>query len=492
MRTMFGPRGDSGIVTDVPVVQEPKPASQVAPPAPETETPLPGAALAPAAAAPAPAKQPAKPKVAKPKATPRASQPPPTDDDERDAMLARAGARGAAEALNATGRQANDDIPVHVELSEDEQERINVMMMMGRKDPKQADLADRTIKFWQEEEAYKNKWQKANPDKKFNIDDEEHAEWYEKHEPQFDEREYKRAEKALDKERQDNRLREHELRLKADIEESQRMQSEEGQLKAISDSAIGALIGLVDPELEAVVKVGDKVVVSEETWAKIAESSPTTARVLRREADFLGRKILELERLDRYPGVYHPNEKNPLHVAIIQLALRKEDEILKLPPEKQKFNGRDFIDQARFDQKINKIREDRTLSVKEKQQKMQAVGARYWTLSSAHVKQFLIGEARARATKKIAEFREVIAEEEKVRSRKAGNSPQPGQGQSPGAGSQQQPAQPPAAQPQPAAQQQRRAAPSTVTSADRMPGAGGANGSGKISTEDHLRTAGIL
>jgi hypothetical protein len=145
---------------------------------------------------------------------------------------------------------------------------------------------------------------------------------------------------------------------------------------------------------------------------------------LRDEAEFLGRKVRELERLERYPRTYMPDERNPLHAAIAARILRAEDEIMALPPKEQLHEGRKFIPQSEYGRLRHQIIADKKMKDPEKRQALRELADRHWMLTNDIVKTLVIDQHIVRAKKIIARANK-IEERLKKRSGVAAGNPTP-------------------------------------------------------------------
>ncbi len=394
MEVMFGKDGAKGVVATPP----PEPPKELPVEDKAKETP------------PAPAKAP------KPKATPRRNKPattPPTVDlGERDRIVADAAVRGAALAMKDKGQDATDELSKKVELTPKNREIIEAMTYLGNKDPRYATLAERTLEFIQKtEKEYIEKWQKDHPDEEYDPKDKQHDEFYDKHEPQFDEEALDAARKDMEKEallaqtrdETDRKLRAE----RAQTEEIERRKTEAGAVEAAATDAAIEMVKQIVPEADKYFTVDGKVVLTDEAWEKFAEDHPAMADDLRDEAEFLGRKMKELERLNRYQKTYPPDQANALHRAIGQLLIASEDKILELPPAKQVHNRRTFITQAQYGEKYNAIVSNKKATPDQKRESLRQLAGSTWMLSQADMRQLLIDQHVKRSQKIVGKAQKI-------------------------------------------------------------------------------------
>lgn len=158
-----------------------------------------GDAPDPAKAISTPENDPAKETEKKPVKKP--VPPKPKDEDMADKI----GSRIAAENEKLLARiqkpdNSRQEKPTqHVELSEKESEDNHlreVFATMASMNPYNTELPKQFETFLKAESAYQTQWQKENPGEKFNADD--HADWYEKNQPDYDTRQFNRAEAHLE------------------------------------------------------------------------------------------------------------------------------------------------------------------------------------------------------------------------------------------------------------------------------------------------------
>lgn len=406
MQTFFGPHGDEGIkaLKDEPAAPPEGQPAVTTPPATEVPPVVEGQP----AATPAPAKAAAKPKKAK-----RAE--PTEDDEERMKRVAEeAASRAVEKAAPAPPPPAPTVVPAaELELDDEEKEQLVVLKEMGQRDPRYKDLADRTMKFWKAEEDYIKKWQKDNPGQQFDAA--QHEDFYKKHEPQFEQSEFRKTERDLMRKQITEDVKrdvtsETGVQIARDKFE-RRWKEEQPEINQVADSSVIQLVTELDPELVKVMEVDHEVTVSDETYAKIQEHDPVAGRVLKREGPFLQRLMIEIERLDRYQQFYQPDPNNGLHREICYAAIELEEKIASLPKEDRMYDGeigdeRMFMRQGEWNKKLSTI-EASKVSPAEKAKQRKALDEQFWVLEAAQVKQAVAARIGRRVKEKIAEFREV-------------------------------------------------------------------------------------
>jgi hypothetical protein len=447
MQSFFGSGGANGVVDPPPSQAAPTPVAKPASPEPDPKP-------TPAAATPAPAKKP------RPTATPRKPSAPPTATTPTGPTLDDV-ARVASEAA--------DDVP-ELELSDIDRDMLVTLEAMGSLDPKRyGDLAERTKKFWAEEQKYKDKWEKEHPGQNYDQEADEHQEFYSRHEPQYDERTFKVAEKRVierDIEAKQNARKQREREL---AEEKARQEKESTEISTAADSTILEIISMVVPDVAKFFKSEDEAVaITKESWEKLAEEDPAAAKAIRRPLEFLGKQLVEFERLMRYPDTYQFNPDNDIHVELSRILLRKEAQIKTLKPEDQVHEGRVFATQEEWNEMVNNLRVNKGMSRDEKKQAFDALTRRYWTITPDYHRDLVVASARRKVKDKLSDYREVEEATKKKVKPAVTPAPQPTPTAAAPAAA---PAPTPAPKPTPA-----HKPPTIATSSDRMPAASGGGG----------------
>jgi hypothetical protein len=370
--------------------------------------------LAEEAKAAASAATPAKPKRVAKKVTP---EPAPRVDDDTVARVASETAARTVAAMKDQQPPAPKAGDVQLEglnLDAKEKRVIERMQIAGRQDPKFADLAEKTLKFWKVEQDYIAGWKAKHPDEPFKMED--HAEFYNKNEPQFDQDDF---EDAVTKAREENIRREAREEGKAEATKvannlrfETRWRDEAPAIDKVADESVAELITDIDPELAKLLTKDNEAVPMPEALARITEKDKIVGKVLTRESGLLARMVREVERLDRYApsGHYKPDPKNPLHSMIFEAALNLEETIAALPKEDQVFSDSDsrtFIRQNDYNAKIQQIIDADTMTDTAKKQALKEFEAKHWTLDATDVKNAVKATVFRRVQEKIAEYREV-------------------------------------------------------------------------------------
>lgn len=277
---------------------------------------------------------------------------------------------------------------------------LKTLALMEQQDKQYAGIADKTIKFWADEESYKAKWEKTNPGAKFNPDDEEHEEFY-KNEPQFNQDDFDAAKSDVAKYEATREMRIEQAERADDEAEVTRHKKESPTIAKAAKAGVAKLITDVSPELGKL--VGGEL--TDETWAKLEDEDPAAAVVLKREGEYLQRKLEEFERLNRYQRTYRPDPKNRLHQDIARVIMDSEDKIASGPKEEQLFNGKQFVPQAEYHRMAWEIHQ--TLKGAERKAALKKLDETHWMLQPDDVKDIIIAEHKRRSAQKIKQARTI-------------------------------------------------------------------------------------
>lgn len=361
-----------------------------------------------------------KPKKVAKKKEPEAPPAPRVMDEEAITRVAsETAARTAAEVLKVKEPAAARNIELDgLELNEEDKERIAEMQLAGRANPKFADLSERTMKFWKLEKDFIEQW-KANPDNRGKtFDPAEHEEFYAKHEPQFDNAEFKKTVRQAERDALKAELK-NEVSAEANKEVSKlrfetKWKEEAPLIDKAANDVVAQLVEDIDPELAKLLQVDNETVVSPETLDKIVAQDRLAGKVIVRESGYLARMIREVERLDRYPEHYQGDRQNPLHVTIFKAALDLEERIENLPKAQQVFDAekgdnRMFINQGDYNRRIDKIQSSDATPA-EKKKELEALNASTWTLDKEDVKDAVKRFIVRRVKEKVAELREIVGD----------------------------------------------------------------------------------
>lgn len=422
MKVFFGEHGDKGIeLEDAPA---PETAPIVDKPPKEGEVGPDGKPVEKAPETPPPAPEPeAKPKRVTKKKPVEAPPAPPArvDSDTITRVASETAARTAAEMQK---KDKSDDAPPvdksldGVELLPTEQRFLARLKMAGEVNDKLKDAHNRQVKFYSEAQKYRTQWEAKHPGTAFDPDDEQHKEWYDAHEPEFDRGEIEdgviefreKKLKAELKAEAEGRLNQVEQKRSFET----RWKEEAPIIDKAANESVAELVADVDPELAKLLSVDGETSVSAATFDKIEAKDKIAGRVLKRNATHFARAIVEVERLERFQGYYYfDKQHNEVHQQIDKAVNEMEHSILALPKEDQLYDpdngdnrtfmrGHEYWGKASEIHKSNKTPEQKEAAWNE-------LNSKHWSLEKEDVKDAVKRLFLRVVKEKISEDREIVA-----------------------------------------------------------------------------------
>lgn len=303
------------------------------------------------------------------------------------------------------------EAPPAEDLDDDDQETIDALARMEREGKAPKGIVDRTKKFWAAEAEYITKWQAENPGQQFDIDASEHSDFYEKHEPAYDEREFKKAQKLNLKEGIKREVAD-EVKKETAAEEFQRKQREQGPRTAAAAH---------DAMKEMVAQAGFKdemtrdgaLVLDKEVEAQIDKASPHARAILVEEAELLTAQVAEIDKIKAFGDKYElkpdfsVKTKSGAHVLVHRMitdfAETLEGEMAKLPPESTMREGRRFVTNDQFAAQLDGILKSQATNTA-KQSAIDKLVSNYYTLGWDDIQAALIAKHSGRAKTRIEQL----------------------------------------------------------------------------------------
>lgn len=223
--------------------------------------------------------------------------------------------------------QVSNDTVAEPSSDEDAHTKAVVAVMAER--PGNAHLVNELEAFYGKEKQYKAAWEKGNPGKKFDPESTDHAEFYDKNEVKFDDKEWDRAEAKL----------EARTEVRREFERKQQAEKDEQNFRNTETAANTTVKGAVKEMVQAALpEVKD----FDGDFNKLAEDDPFAARVLSENAQALDTLITESHRLFTPELRTRPDLNNPVHKVLLHNVYNYENEIAAQPADKQVQNGRKF------------------------------------------------------------------------------------------------------------------------------------------------------
>lgn len=313
----------------------------------------------------------------------------------------------AAENEPEPAREADPARPeaVPADLSDENRDTLEVLAEMESGNPRYQGLGRAVQKFWKAEEQYRGQWQAKNPDEPFNPEDPAHNDFYRKNQPQYTPADYKIAARAIIEKgaatrAEQNLRKEWEPKFKK-IEAEARLREAQPQIANSVGHAVEDIFKAA-PDFEKLVEPGN---LSEEAVAKMAEINPVIHHHVTEEAEYVMGVVSELEKLHLLGEHHEFNASQAQRLssgrviyphALINDTFRELEERLSKAPKADRLDeGRDFLTNAHFTERVEMIRAGRT-SVEAKKRALAQLKADYWVISPEHVRQRIIDQSRAR------------------------------------------------------------------------------------------------
>jgi len=259
-------------------------------------------------------------------------------------------------------------------LTAKDKSKLAVFKEMAKSNPELATLPGQFEAFVKAEKDYVAKWTAENPGKKFDPTADDHSEFYDEHEPQYDPDEYVEAKASMiARDTVDSRL-------KADREKS------EQAARTASIEQRGVALAKESADELAAAVAGEGI-----TLKKLEAEDPFAFREVKRASEEMATIAKEAVRLFSPDSTTPLDPKNPVHGVLFNRLLAYEGEIQRLEPEdrvKAGPNGRplQFATLADF------------------QEMSAAQQAKHWTLAMEPVamKSLLVRDLAAEVNKEIS------------------------------------------------------------------------------------------
>lgn len=335
---------------------------------------------------------------------------------ETVSAAAEAGARAGAQAVIESNRAESKNVDPELELDSEDNETLDAIRHLEASKALAAGTADRTIEFWKKEAAYMDAWNKANPGKEFNPNDEENQAWYSKHEPVVNEKALAKAKRDL-LQMETARIAKEEARkeFQPEIEKMKFERNLEKRLPEIDQAADQAVIDLViaaSPELGKLLEKNGKKVLDSETQEKIEAEDSVAYQIISEESEELRVLSTQLDLLTSFPQHYqfNPNMKVQLdsgrkiypHRELVEYIATLETNIAKLPKDESERDGKAFIPQPAMIDRETAIQNSKTMSPEQKKAAFRDLHARTWTVTPDDIRRGLIADIGEKAASRIA------------------------------------------------------------------------------------------
>jgi len=318
----------------------------------------------------------------KPKKRLKKKEPAPSYED-----MAKLAGQAAAEALkqsDANSRTEQAPAVDSVELDEEDQGTYEIFSQMEKSNPdKYKGISKKFADFVESSKEYQKEWMAKNPDDEFDPESDEHAAFYEKHEPKYTQKDFKKAEKRVD---MADVLGEVEQKYQEKIEEledklSRRTESQP-QARETAESAIKEMVAQVSPEMEKII--------DEKGLEEAEKADPLVYDKISQAAETISTMVYEIEQNKSRSGIFTPNSRNETHKYVSDFIKGREQYVKSLPTSSQTWNGKSFATNSEFNRMSNADKE------------------RHWTIDSTLLKNELVKEISQTVNADIEQSRKML------------------------------------------------------------------------------------
>lgn len=280
-------------------------------------------------------------------------------------------------------------------LSKLEEENVEILKHMESMNPKATGIADEYKGFLDRFDAYRTKWEKENPDKKFRSKDEEHQEFIAANYPDIDDGEFRLAERDLIRKQASEEAKREARREVDGATRKQSIAAREHEFEAVAERSVSDLISSVGGPVEEILGKDEsgKITVDKDALKKIRENNPQVADILSEEAEQLKVMVSELAKFAADPS-YEMNASKSVvlketgkkfypHAALDEFISSFQDQLLRMPPEKTMLNGRRLISAEDYQDMVEKIQSSKA-SDKEKKKAKARMDSTYYILDEEY------------------------------------------------------------------------------------------------------------
>lgn len=297
---------------------------------------------------------------------------------------------------------------------------LQVFKRMGKLNPKYADLEQRHLQYLAKEATYITHWLDEHPGEDYQADSEDHAEFYRRHEPRFDEFDYQEARDQIITE---NATRDSESSSRKAIKELEsRIIAKEVEPAVQESSYLAALNFIVqaDDGFKEYAETGSNgsIKLKSDTIEKWQEENPVISDLLREEAEPISVMVGELERLIRVPG-YKLDENKSVHLKLSDRQFMPDKELLNFivqhqadqlrrPAIETMRNGKRLVATDAFEEQWRKFANDPDLTKAQKEQLLSELDASYYCLEIEDFKAALVAKHALKAKSKVEKLRSAL------------------------------------------------------------------------------------
>lgn len=317
--------------------------------------------------------------------------------------------------------------PEDADLTLGEKRELAIMTEMGRMNPSYENLAKRSLQYLKKRSEYVAKWEEKNAGETFDESDSAHKAFFQQWQPVYDEEDFEVARESLWErkfsEKQDRKEAERDRKRQAE----QAVREIEPAANVTAAQGVVALVAS-EPAFEALLKKGDKLVLTEEAVNKLHETDPIAATIIDDFSEPLGLQLKSLHKLFHLPGGVDVAAEHPVRLhrtghlfsptrEVLQFVGEHEATQLALPAEETQRDGKTLVSLADWDAAMKSL-DSGSLSKEQKAAQERNLKGRYYTLDFDDYRTALAANYSNQAKQKIAQFREFVTKGAKAAEKK--------------------------------------------------------------------------
>jgi hypothetical protein len=318
-------------------------------------------------------------------------------------------------------------------FNDEDKEELKVLQELGNSPKyKGRDLVKETTEFWRREEEYTLNWKKNNPGKKFNSEDDEHAEFYDANQPDIADKDITDAHITV--RAREIAAKEIDARVKKEVDPIRQELSAaardtlEIKIKPIIATGVAAAVAAMAveavPEFKEILKDGK---LTPEAVDAMQEQDPAAMQAINREGRALRARVAEVKRMAHLGEHFEfdagkrvelkDGEVIRPHQEIMDAAIALENKIIRGPKEGKIRDGRHFISTSMFHAKMDEAEKNGDRKAQE------FLMERFWIIGPDDIEQALVQQS----AQKVKGYLEIAnargSKQEKKTPPKDGNQP---------------------------------------------------------------------
>lgn len=341
-----------------------------------------------------------------PKDEPKAkAKPEPEEDDEPPA---RSKAEPEAPQPNVKGKPTMMDRQEQAPLAgltKRQEMMIKDLGELERSNPEYKNIVQKTLDFWKKERSYAEEWEKAHPGEDFNPKADDHAHFYDKHEPETDQDDLEVARRNLIvREAEENAAR--RMNSSQSLAETKReMKEASPRIRNEARKNMFEMVELATPDVFEALK----------TDAKAAQDTyELELDVLNKYGEVVQEVVYEMQYLLEFGDHYQPDvakrTKLPSgqviypHSVLLDFAKELQEDIAAMPADQTERDGKKFMPSGEFHERLKSIHEA-DMEPNRKAAAERDLKAKYWVIDREGIRKSFVKHQAEMAEKEIAKLR---------------------------------------------------------------------------------------